>query len=134
MRRLGSLAPTTVVLAATAAVALGPAPAGAKTHGFQTPSRNIACLYSSSGGPGAFIRCDVLSLNDTGFLLDRRHRAKRIKVTDTVADPNGASVLRYGHSRRFGPFTCTSRPGGLTCKSRTSGHGFKLNRERQRVF
>ncbi len=76
----------------------------------------------------------MLSLNDVGFTLDGRHKARRIKVTDTAADPNSAGVLRYGSSRRFGPFRCRSRRSALTCKSRSSGHGFKLSRETQRVF
>jgi hypothetical protein len=109
-------------------------PAMARTESFQSPSGNIACMYSTSGGPGAFVRCDVLSLNDVGFTLDRRHKAKRIGITDSVVDPNGARKLRYGASRRFGSFRCTSRRSGLTCRSTRSSHGFTLSRERQRVF
>ena len=112
----------------------GSAPAAGATRSFRTPSRNIVCLYSSSGQSAPFIRCDVLSLNDVGFFLDRRHRGRRITVTDTVADPNHAGVLDYGKSRRFGPFRCRSRRTALTCRSRTSGHGFELSRQRQRVF
>jgi uncharacterized protein DUF6636 len=108
--------------------------AAARAREFQMPSKRIVCRYSSSGGPGPYLRCDVLSLNDTGFILDRRHRAKRIKVTDTAGDTTKAPILHYGNSRRFGPFRCRSRRTGLTCTSRTSGHGFALSRERQRVF
>ncbi len=122
------------VLAATVLALAAPVPATAKTTLFRTPSRNIYCLYSSSGQSGAYIRCDVLSLNDVGFLLERRKRAKRIRITDTVTDPRNARVLNYGTSRRFGSFRCTSRKSGLTCRSRTSGHGFTLSRQRQRVF
>ena len=122
------------VLAATALAFAAPAPAAAKTSLFRTPSRNIYCLYSSSEQSGAFIRCDVLSLNDVGFMLERRKRARRIKITDTVTNPRRARVLRYGTSQRFGSFQCTSRTSGLTCGSRTSGHGFTLSRQRQRVF
>jgi hypothetical protein len=122
----------TVALAALLVLAAA-APASAATRRFQTPSHNIVCLYGSKGGPGPHLRCDVLSLNDTGFRLDRRHRGRRVRVTDTVNDPR-APVLRYGSSRRFGPFRCTSRRTGLTCRSRVSGHGFFLSRARQRVF
>ena len=122
------------VLAATVVVLAGAVPATAKTTLFRTPSRNIYCLYSSSGQSGAFIRCDVLSLNDVGFLLEGRKRAKRIRITDTVTDPRKARNLRYGKSRRFGSFRCISRTSGLTCRSRTSNHGFTLSRQRQRVF
>ena len=122
------------VLAAMAIVLAGSAPATAKTSLFRTPSHNIYCLYSSSGQSGAFIRCDVLSLNDVGFLLEGRKRAKRIRITDTVTDPRKARSLRYGKSRRFGSFLCVSRKSGLTCQSRTSNHGFTLSRQRQDVF
>jgi hypothetical protein len=105
----------------------------ARTKSFQTPSHNIRCLYMSTQGPGPWIRCDMFSLNDTAFRIDRRHRGLRIHVTDTVAEP-GAKVLRYGRSLRVGPFTCTSRLSGLTCKSRPSGHGFKLSKQRQKRF
>lgn len=110
-----------------------PASAGAKFRQFQSPSGNIACAYSSSGGPGPFIRCDVLSLNDVGYFLKRHGKARRHHVTDTVADPN-AKVLRYGHSRRFGRYTCKSRRSGLTCKNRRNGHGFKLSRQKRKLF
>jgi hypothetical protein len=123
-----------VALAAVLVIALAlPASADATFRQFRSPSGNIACAYSSSGGPGPFIRCDVLSLNDVGFFLKRRGKARRHHVTDTVANPN-ARVLRYGHTRRFGRYTCKSRRSGLTCKNRRNGHGFKLSRERQRVF
>jgi hypothetical protein len=45
-----------------------------------------------------------------------------------------ARVLKYGHSRRFGRYTCKSRRSGLTCKNRLNGHGFTLSRARQKVF
>ncbi len=122
------------LLASTLVVFAGAIPATAKTTSFRTPSRNIYCLYSTSGQSGAFIRCDVLSLNDVGFVLERRKRARRVKITDTVTDPRKARDLAYGTSRRFGSFRCISRTSGLTCRSRTSGHGFTLSRRHQRVF
>ena len=127
MSRLAAAACALAVLACAAG------PAAATTRHFQTPSRNIACLYSSSGGPGAYLRCDVLSLNDVGFELRRRGRGRRIRITDSVVNRK-ARVLGYGRLIRVGPFGCRSRTTGITCKSRVSGHGFKLSRERQRVF
>jgi len=122
------------LLLGTALAASAAMPAGAATRSFRTPSKNIVCVYSSSPQSGPSIRCDVLSLNDVGFILDRRHRGKRIRITDTAADVNRARILRYGHSRRFGVFRCTSRRSGLTCRSRTSRHGFELSRQSQRLF
>jgi hypothetical protein len=115
------------------ALAVVASPASARTRHFQTPSRKIACLYESKGGPGPHIRCDALFLNDVAFLLDRTHKGKRHHATDAVADPN-AKVLAYGKSLELGPFSCASRRTFLKCKSRDSGHGFKLSRESQRVF
>ena len=119
-----------LAIAAAALALAGAAPASAATKSFQTPSHNIVCLYSASGGPGPHLRCDLRSLNDTAFTLDRRHRGKRVHVTDAV--PAGR-VLRYGRSIELGPFRCTSRRTGLTCRS-SSRHGFFLSRARQRVF
>ncbi|HEY1274597.1 MAG TPA: DUF6636 domain-containing protein [Thermoleophilaceae bacterium] len=116
-------------LALAAALAL-PAAAAAKERRFHTPSGNIHCLYASSG---PFLRCDVLSLNDTAFTLDRRHRGKRVHVTDSVFGSH-SRTLAYGDSIRLGAFRCTSRRAGLTCRSKPSGHGFRLSRHRQTVF
>ena len=109
------------------------APATARSRHFQTPSHRIACLYDSKGGPGPHIRCDALFLNDVAFFLDRSHKGKRRHATDTVADPR-AKVLSYGKSLELGPFSCASRRTFLKCKSRESRHGFKVSRERQKVF
>jgi hypothetical protein len=114
-------------------VAVSASAALARSKSFQTPSHNIYCLYLSSQGPGPWIRCDVLSLNDVGFRIDKRHKGRKIHITDSVVN-RGAKVLRYGRSLRVGPFTCTSRESGLACKSRSSGHGFKLSRQRQSRF
>ena len=121
-------APLAIVVSALTLAAAVPAQAAAKS--FQMPSRNIVCLYRSSGGPGPLLRCDMRSLNDTAFTLDRRHRGKRVHVTDAV--PAGR-VLAYGSSLKLGPIKCTSRRSGLTCRN-GSNHGFALSRARQRVF
>jgi hypothetical protein len=110
-----------------------PATAAGKTRAFRTPSGNVACLYSSTGGPGAFLRCDVFSEGDVAYRLRRRGHGRRIRVTDSVSDPS-ARVLRYGRARNFGPFRCRSRVRGLTCRTRANGHGFFVSRERQRTF
>ena len=115
-----------------AVLLFAPAAAEARQASFHTPSGNIRCLYrSADGGEGPLLRCDVLSLNDTAFTLDRRHRGKRVHVTDAV--PAGR-VLRYGAARTLGAFRCRSRRTGLTCRSKPSGHGFRLSRARQSLF
>ena len=71
------------------------------------------------------------SLNDTAFTLDRRHRGKRVHVTDAV--PAG-KVLPYGATAGSGRSAAGRGRTGLTCRSKPSGHGFKLARERQYTF
>src|SRR3954468_23360337 len=94
----------TACLLAIVALAAGATPALAKSKSFRTPSRNIYCLYLSSQGSGPWIRCDVLSLNDTGFTVDRKHKARKIHITDSVVNQR-AEVLHYGKSLSVGPFT-----------------------------
>jgi hypothetical protein len=116
-----------------ASIALPVAAAEGKTRSFHTPSQNISCLYGSNIDGGAYLRCDVYSLNDTAFTLRRRGRAHRVHVTDAVGRGAGRQ-LAYGQSATYGPFKCTSRRSGLTCRSKPSGHGFKLSRAKQTVF
>lgn len=123
----------TISLLTAVALAAGATPALAKTKSFRTPSKNIYCLYMSTQGPGPWLRCDVLSLNDTGFRVDRKHHGKRIHVTDSVVNRH-AKVLHYGKTLDVGPFTCVSSRRGLNCDSRLSGHGFELSRKKQRTF
>src|SRR3954451_3795353 len=122
-----------LLTALVGAMALSATPALARTKSFRTPSKNIYCLYMSNQGPGPWIRCDVRSLNDVAFRVDRTHKGRKIHITDSVFNPR-ARVLSYGSSLRVGPFTCTSRTSGLTCKSRPSGHGFKISRQQQKRF
>jgi hypothetical protein len=116
-----------------ALLALTATPALARTRSFRTPSNNIYCLYMSNQGPGPWIRCDVRSLNDVGFRVDRKHKGRKIHITDSVYNPR-AKVVAYGKALKVGPFTCKSRTSGLTCRSRTSGHGFTISRQKQKTF
>jgi hypothetical protein len=117
------------------ALCLGAAasPAMARSKHFRTPSHKIICLYKSSGGPGPYIRCDALFLNDTAFFLKKTGKSKRRHVTDSV-NFGHPRTLRYGRSLRLGRYTCASRRSGLKCKHRKTGHGFKISRKKQRVF
>ena len=112
---------------------------------FQTPSRNIACLYSSplTGGGPALLRCDIRSglkpepqraceLDWTGLTVQRRGRSEPVCAGDTVLGAR-VPVLRYGRTWSRGGFTCRSRRTGLRCTNR-SGRGFVLARERWRLF
>jgi hypothetical protein len=132
-----------LALTATAAAVL-PASTGAST--FRTPSGNIGCLYTpASGSSSVGLRCDLVSVSHAprrpkscrlsygrAFTLSGTGKARRACVGDTVLDPK-ARAIPYGTTRHFGPFTCTSRESGLTCRSRYH-HGFTLAKARQRLF
>jgi hypothetical protein len=120
----------TLVLSAFVLLLAIAVPAVAKDVVFQTPSKKIACRIYDEGS-GLVIRCDLFFLNDRAVRMTRHGRARLIHVTDTIGDPK-ASVLRYGKTKRVGPFTCTSRRSGLSCHNR-SGHGFTVSREHQSV-
>jgi hypothetical protein len=122
-----------LLVALVVAAAAVPATAEGKTRSFHTPSQNISCMYASNLDGGPFLRCDVYSLNDTAFTLRRRGRGHRVHVTDAVGRGAGRE-LGYGKSATYGPFRCTSRRTGLTCRSKPSGHGFRLSRAKQTVF
>lgn len=122
-------------------VLFGAAPAPAATVNFRTPSGLVYCGYTT--GPD-FLRCDTqyptrfsgrdCDEGDFGqaFGMTPTGRGRPLCVSDSVYDRK-AKVLRYGTTRRYGPFTCTSRRSGLTCKNRR-GHGWVLSRQRQKVF
>lgn len=142
MRRLPLLTGLAVVVGL-----LLPATAPAKDvlRLFRTPSGNIGCLYAKTAGSRPELRCDLAQVAhpapkpascefDWGhaFGVSTRGRAHRLCVSDSAMDP-GAPVLRYGRTRRFGPFSCTSKTTGLRCVA-PSGHGFKLSRAQQKLF
>jgi hypothetical protein len=133
-----------VVAGAVAAAALTPS-AGAQTKivRFQTPSKNIGCLYSSATGRPSYLRCDILSgltpkpkrpceLDWTGFSMTVKSRATPTCAGDTVYDRN-TKIFPYKWTWKRGGFTCTVQRAGLRCKN-TTGHGFFLSRLRSYAF
>jgi hypothetical protein len=132
-------------LAAAVAVAAPRAGASAGLDPFMTPSKHIACMYQHLPDSRPALRCDVDQVAHpvrrpasceldygSAFGLTATGRATRLCVGDTVRDPK-ANILKYGRTRRYGPFTCTSKTTGLRCTTKT-GHGFELSRERQKLF
>jgi hypothetical protein len=110
-----------------------PAGASAAFKQFRSPTGCIGCAFESGGGLPREARCEWAGSNDVAFVLAQRGRTKKIRISDTVRDPN-APVLRYGHSKRFGKLKCTSRRTGMTCRSLRSGHGFTVSVQHQRRF
>lgn len=111
---------------------------------FQTPSRNIGCLYSAGlDRRPAYLRCDILSglkpeprracqLDWTGYTLLVRGAARATCAGDTVYDRK-ARTLGYGKTWKQDGFACTSRRSGLRCTN-AAGRGFILARARSRTF
>lgn len=111
---------------------------------FQTPSRNVGCLFSSATARRpAYLRCDILTglkpqptrpceLDWTGFGIGSSERANPVCAGDTVY-ARGARVLRYGERWSRGRFTCVSRRAGLRCTN-ARGRGFVLARARSFAF
>jgi hypothetical protein len=120
---------TLILLASLAA----PASASATLRVFRSPSGKIGCAYFRDPHSPASIRCDWRGGNDQAVKVDVRHKARLIRVTDTVLDPD-APVLAYGHTRHFGSLSCTSRRSGMTCRSSRSDHGFTVSVERRKLF
>jgi hypothetical protein len=134
-----------VVLVLTAATADGQATSIANGFlRFQTPSKNIGCLYAPPGaGRAAYLRCDILSgvkpkprgrcqLDWTGFTMGARARPRPTCAGDTVYQRN-ARILPYGWAFRQGGFVCRTRRTELRCTNAVR-RGFSLSRGRSFAF
>ena len=66
-------------------------------------------------------------------MITRSGKGRIVKVTDAIGAPKSRR-LAYGTSARFGIYTCTSRASGLTCRNRSSRHGFTVSRQSRKVF
>lgn len=130
------------VLLATAVATLAAAGvASAAFSPFRTPSGLVGCYYAT--GPTT-LRCDVdyrtrftgkkkcAGLYGQSFSMSARGRARILCATDSALDPN-APALAYGSTRHLGPYTCTSKTSGLTCRNR-AGHGWTLSRQSVKLF
>jgi hypothetical protein len=127
----GLLALLALLLAASAS-------ASTVTRPFQTPSGNIKCEgFRLNGVYG--LRCDVYShswkapkqtrpcdAGDYGSSLSMSASGRvRWPCVGDATDPGPR--LGYGRSWSFGPFRCTSRTTGLTCRN-AGRHGWFLAR------
>jgi hypothetical protein len=121
----------TLVLLAAALAA--PATASATYRDFRSPSGKLGCAFFRDAHTPRQVRCDWLGSDDEAVVLKVRGRAHVVGVTDTVMNPD-APVLRYGHTKRFGRLRCKSRRTGITCRSRRSGHGFRVRVEKRELF
>ena len=139
----------TIALAVLLAGVTAGAAAAGGTAFFQTPSKNIGCIYvapfASTDKP--LLRCDIggglhplpprpKSCDlDWGYgyeMIGGSGRPKTFCAGDTARDTR-APILRYGRTWKKGPFTCASQRVGLRCTNLVR-HGFFLSRQHSYTF
>jgi hypothetical protein len=139
VRALARTIGLTAAIGASALVAAGSAEA---LVSFKSPSGNIGCVLGKRDG----VRCDIREKSwkpppkpswcdvdwGGGVQVGRRHRASFVCAGDTVLGAD--RTLGYGKSIRRGRFECFSRTTGMRCVNHRNHHGFKLSRERYRLF
>jgi len=128
--------------AALSALALVGAGAAQALVQFKSPSGNIGCVLAKRDG----VRCDIRAKEWSappkpswcdvdwggGVQVGRRKRASFVCAGDTVLGAD--RTLAYGSSIRRGRFECFSRRTGMRCVNHRSRHGFRLSRQRLRLF
>jgi hypothetical protein len=146
MRR--TLAVASLVALAVAAPAL----AVTTLPGFRSPSRNIRC-FRNAEPPGwlhctiarsayaarltAYCGADPIGVDWAGFELGPTRKGNVACSGGVLYSPGSQrpsdTILAYGKTWRSGPFACTSRLSGITCRSR-AGHGILVSRQSWRVW
>jgi hypothetical protein len=112
--------------------------------GFQSPSKNIACLVFPDGKQNA-MRCDIAAMDTKpkrpadcdleygqAFMMNSKGTAERICYGDALTD-KPLPVLPYGDVWQRGGFTCKAEQTGVTCFN-ADRHGFSLARAKQEIF
>jgi hypothetical protein len=139
-----------LLISAVLALAISASAAAGVLPGFQSPTGNIRCYYNphglSSRGVTPLVRCG-LEHADYSMQLQRRCKAGdwhgftlTPKGRPLLYCPGGAGGIRvasrtlaYGRTWQRGPFTCTSRITGVTCRNHT-GHGLFISRQAYRSW
>jgi hypothetical protein len=147
----GTMKTSLLIVIAVAAVAASAASAAGRTlPGFRSPSANIKCYYNPNGltdsGRGRTLTCSIVHAAYAtklqhrceagdwhGFTLTRTGKPRLFCPAGASGDHIAYATLGYGKSWRRGPFTCTSRLTGVTCRSRT-GHGLFISRQAYRTW
>jgi uncharacterized protein DUF6636 len=140
----------TLFICGALALGLSFSASAAVLPGFHSPTGNIKCYYNPHGlsarGFTPIVRC---GLEHADYAPQLQHRCSAgdwhgFELAPAgrplLYCPGGASgdrvaytTLAYGESWERGPFTCTSRITGVTCRNRT-GHGLFISRQSYRVW
>lgn len=147
MRQLAILAAVTVLAVGAAAAS------AARLPGVKTPSHNISCSFIPDWPTEhGILLCNIRvahyldrlqtncidgpGLDWRGFALPWRGKAEVFCAGGIMHDPVDKltfSVVGYGKTWHFAPFTCTLRTIGLTCVN-ASGHGLFVSRQSWSVW
>jgi hypothetical protein len=134
-------------LAAALAAGVLATPASARITFFQSPAKNIHCVYlSAPNAPSPSVRCDTDFATrfrrrpancefDFGraFYVTSRGHGRAICVSDSANSPS-ARKLVVGTDSHFGPFTCKAPARKSVRCTSARGHGFLLAPTRQLVY
>jgi hypothetical protein len=139
-----------IVIAVAALAASAASAAGRVLPGFRSPSGNIKCYYNAKAlTPRGFTRAVTCSIVHADYAMKLQRRCEAGDWHGFTLTPRGKPMLfcpagaggdrpvytklAYGKSWQRGPFTCTSRVTGVTCRSRT-GHGLFISRHTYRTW
>ena len=130
-----------------AAVWAGTALAVTRLPGIRSPSGNIKCLFVP--GRPSMLLCTIahadygsklvkycgsppIGVDWAGFTLSATRKGSVNCSGGVLYNPDtqkpSYATLPYGRTWRHGPFTCSSRVTGVTCRSR-AGHGLYVSRQ-----
>ena len=114
------------------------------SSGFQSPSKNIACMYFEYDGHKA-LRCDI---GDKSWRLPKPSSCEEEWGNSFEVDAKGSAgpsctgdtqigqplrILPYGEVWQRGGITCKSEEAGVTCFN-ADRRGFSLSRAKWEVF
>ena len=149
MRHTGGLAAMTIValVSAVGGAGAGTRHAGAKQTGphftsregqveFATPSHNVGCVYTPSGGTswykpadgGPELSCDRVKPTYVNVRMGPAGEPQRVDNPGEQPCCTATNLLGYGKAWGAGPFSCKSSDAGLVC-TRADGRGFALSKK-----
>jgi hypothetical protein len=126
---------------ATGVLVASPAQAAPAYYDFTVPSGNISCLMTPS-----YARCDIFTHTykptkkpaschsgwGQSLFVTKSGKGHFLCIGDSI--DGSTRILKYGKSKTFGRFKCTSRKAGMTCTNLKNGHGFKMSQSSYKVF
>ena len=95
---------------------------------FLSPSRNISCEINYKRDPGISDEayCQTYSPPQSAHLSTGGVVTSCTGVSCVGNPGEGTPTLAYDQTAGVGPFTCTSKPDGITCTT-SPGHGFTIS-------